>query len=420
MNQKSILFSALIIMSILVWTAGAIDLNGSLPDDGNISRNQTSSGDGTPSDTGNLSDTRNISDIGNLSDTGNPSVNEILPINGNLSGDGNLPDGPLDTVAPARVANLKAIDALGETQWSYTHDYPGLYVSWDANTEEDLAPAPYEAFISSSRPSSIKDMEKVEPTSDTSLYIEEYGGEPLVYGKDYWIAVIARDNEGNYDDCFAICGPVQAYEDMNIKLDAGWNMKSVPKRLVASNTCTESVFGKDSIVLYWNGECWEFPETIEPCKGYWVYSPEAFENNIRFKPMSSDSSAPDVPASLDLAQGWQMIGHTSTQPAAWSTTLASLKDLLIDYKFSNLATYSHHEGWGGIIPELGLIDVITGDGSAPSGGDFINNSDPWPVETLQYQGIMVPGQGYWIFMKKEGTYASIESVYNYQDYFESV
>jgi hypothetical protein len=25
---------------------------------------------------------------------------------------------------------------------------------------------------------------------------------------------------------------------------------------------------------------------------------------------------------------------------------------------------------------------------------------------------MVPGQGYWIFMKDDGTYASIESVYN--------
>jgi hypothetical protein len=42
------------------------------------------------------------------------------------------------------------------------------------------------------------------------------------------------------------------------------------------------------------------------------------------------------------------------------------------------------------------------------------------VGTLQYQGIMVPGQGYWIFMKQEGTYASIESMYNYQDYSESL
>lgn len=84
---------------------------------------------------------------------------------------------------------------------------------------------PYEVFVSGSNPSAIEDMEKVKSTSDTSLYIEECGGKPLVYGKDYWVAVIARDNTGNYDDCFAICGPVRTYEDMDIKLDEGWNLK---------------------------------------------------------------------------------------------------------------------------------------------------------------------------------------------------
>ena len=49
---------------------------------------------------------------------------------------------------------------------------------------------------------------------------------------------------------------------------------------------------------------------------------------MKFKPMSFDSTTPDVPASLCLAQGWQMIGHTSTQPVAWSTTLSSLRELL--------------------------------------------------------------------------------------------
>ena len=38
--------------------------------------------------------------------------------------------------------------------------------------------------------------------------------------------------------------------------------------------------------------------------------------------------------------------------------------------------------------------------------------NPVPVEALQSDGYMVPGQGYWIFMKDEGTYASIENVYN--------
>ena len=350
---------------------------------------------------------------------GPSSGNETSSDDGNLSEAGVLPESSTDTIAPARVVNLKVTDAPGDTQWSYIDDYPALYVSWDANTEDDLAAMPYDIFISDFEPNSLGEMEKVKSTVGTDSYIEECGGKPLVYGKDYWVAVIAGDIAGNYNDCFAICGPVQTYEDMNIKVDQGWNMKSVPKRLVAANSCPESVFGEGSIVLYWNGECWEFPGIIEPCKGYWVYSPVACENNVKFKPMSSDRAAPDVPASLDLCPGWQMIGQTSMYPTTWSMTLASLKDIFVDYKFSNLITYSHNEGWGGIIPDTGLIDALTGDVSMPSAGDFINGTDSCPVGTLQFQGVMVPGQGYWVFMKKEGTYASIESVYNYQDYAES-
>jgi hypothetical protein len=205
---------------------------------------------------------------GDSSYIGTPSGNETSFGNGNLPENGVLSESSTDTIAPARVVNLKVMDAPGDTQWSYVDDYPALYVSWDANTEDDLAATPYEIFISDFAPSSLGEMEKIKSTAGVDSYIEECGGKPLVYGKDYWVAVIARDIAGNYNDCFSICGPVQTYEDMNIKLDQGWNMKSVPKRLVASNSRLESVFGEGSIVLYRNGECWEFPETIEPCKGY--------------------------------------------------------------------------------------------------------------------------------------------------------
>ena len=196
---------------------------------------------------------------------------------------------------------------------------------------------------------------------------------------------------------------------MNITLDPGWNMKSVPKRLLESNSSPESVFGKNSTILYWNGTSWEVPKTIEPCKGYWVYSPEAFENNVKFKPMSSDDASNYLPVSLDLAPGWQMIGSTSTQPMAWSTTLASLKNSYTDYEFSNLVTYSHNEGWSGVIPELGLTSLTDGNGSVTSNGDLINGSGPRPVGMLQSEGMMVPGQGYWVYMSKEGTYNPSES-----------
>ncbi|MDD4522273.1 MAG: Ig-like domain-containing protein [Methanosarcina sp.] len=330
----------------------------------------------------------------------------------------------VDSECPAPVANLCVEDAPGYTDWTSTKDYPGLMVSWNASTEEDLANMPYEVYISTFKPGCIEDMQRVitdgsenhtdgtdtpnqilEDSEDTDLCIEAINGKDLVYGKDYWVAVIARDRAGNYDECFAMCGPVQTYEDMNITLDEGWNLKSVPKRLVASKACPESVFGEDSIVIYWDGSCWQFPDTIEPCKGYWVYTEEPCMTNIKFKGMSVDGANPDVPASLVLKPGWQMIGHTSTYAVEWPTTLASLTNVL-DCKFSSLITYSQNEGWGGIIPDVNLLSKVSTVGQSD------NETVPEPVFTLQSYEYMVPGQGYWIFMKNEGTYASIENTYN--------
>lgn len=335
----------------------------------------------------------------------------------------------VDCTAPAPVANLIVADALSDTTWYYIYDEPGLYVCWDKNTEEDLYDGlepyfelpgeeeyfglPYVVFISDCKPSCIEDMEVAVPYStiyetedgkSMFMNIGEFGGKPLVYGKDYWVAVVVLDRAGNYDDCFAMCGPVQTYEDMSLTLDAGWNLKSVPKRLATFNADTCSVFGNDSTVIYWNGNCWEFPKTIEPCKGYWVYTPNACQTNVKFKPMPIDSASPDVPPSLDLAPGWQMIGHTSTQPVGWPQTLGSLQGLLgVEYKFSNLITYSQNEGWGGTI-SLGVLDLVSE-----------SEETPYPVEALQSSGVMVPGQGYWVFMKEDGTYASVESVKFYDE-----
>jgi hypothetical protein len=181
----------------------------------------------------------------------------------------------------------------------------------------------------------------------------------------------------------------------------------------------ESVFGKNSTILHWNGTHWDVPKTIGPCKGYWVYSPEAIENNIKFDPLWSNNTTPDVPVSLNLSTGWQLIGSTSTQPVPWSITLASLKDSLGNYNFSNLITYSHSEGWSGIIPEFGLVNFINGGGPLISSesliNDSINDSDSGPAGALRYEGIMVPGQAYWVYMTNAGTYESIEGKLNYQN-----
>jgi len=346
------------------------------------------------------------------------------------AGDDYTPD-PLyfsvDTIAPAPVANLFVTDALSNTTWYSVYDEPALYVCWDNNIETDLGfeegdpfSTPYVVLISEFEPSCLEEMQLAEPyyieydplTSgydendewilDTDVYIGGFGGEPLVYGKDYWVAVIALDRAGNYDECFALFGPVQTYEDMTFMLDAGWNLKSVPKTPASFNADPASVFGECTTVIYWDGCEWVFPTCIEPCKGYWVYTPEACMSNVKFKPMSLDSATPDVPPSLDLAPGWQMIGHTSLVPVTWAETLGSLQTpqgLGIEYKFSNIITYSQNEGWGGTI-SLGILDLVGAE----------EYETPYPVYALEFEGAMVPGQGYWIFMKEPGTYASVENV----------
>ncbi len=305
----------------------------------------------------------------------------------------------VDTMIPAPVANLSVTDAPGNTTWYNTSDVPRLYVLWDNNTESDIAD--YVVYISESRPLSIEAMERVsESVPGNETYIGEYGRKPLVYGKDYWVAVVARDGAKNYDKNFTVYGPARTYEDMNLTLDAGWNLKSVPKRLASFNADTYSAFGKNSTVIYWNGNSWEFPTTIEPCKGYWVYTPEAGMRNVKFKPMPVNSTSPDVPASLDLAPGWQMIGHTSTQNVEWEDALGSLyggQNVFAPFKFSSIITYSQNEGWGGITN----LEFLKGVGLPPE--------TPSPVMALE-EGYMVPGQGYWIFMTEAGTYASVESV----------
>ena len=143
--------------------------------------------------------------------TENTSITGMSSLPEGINTNGTLLVNSTNTASSASVANLRVADAHGDTQWSFIDDYPALYVSWDANTEENLAAPLYDVFISDFKPNSLGEMEKIKSTSDISSYIEIYGGKPLEYGKDYWVAVAAPDNAGNYADCFAICGPVQTY-----------------------------------------------------------------------------------------------------------------------------------------------------------------------------------------------------------------
>jgi hypothetical protein len=312
----------------------------------------------------------------------------------------------VDNVSPTAVGNLTVVDAIGYTSLEGIHNCARLYANWTASNDTvELADPAYSIYIS---PNSTSKGQFAGCTNGTDWYICGLNLS-LVYGKDYWVTVVTSDRAGNNNT--STVGPVQTYEDMNVTLEKGWNLKSVPKTPLDASA--EAVFGEDSTVIYWDGyeNSWDIilsDEEIETCKGYWVYydgSSDEFLNNIKFKPDSVSASDPDAPASLELAKGWQMIGQTSTDATPYYLTLTSLEDYSLDenltldsinsFKYSQIQTYVPGEGWGGVIPGNNYFKVKMHES---------------PLTALTSEGCMVPGQGYWIFMKENGEYASIEGI----------
>jgi hypothetical protein len=164
---------------------------------------------------------------------------------------------------------------------------------------------------------------------------------------------------------------------MTLTLEQGWNLVSVPGRL--DNSSTEDVFGERHVFYYDAAEAqWDVsPDNIVPCRGYWVYSASADSVNLLFEYMPVDGSVPKIPPTQDLVAGWNMIGHTSADDINVTTSLASITG-----SYSNLLKYSGSHGWERYVnAEL---------------RDFTQMSE---------------GEGYWIFMTENKTYAAIDNYY---------
>jgi hypothetical protein len=87
-------------------------------------------------------------------------------------------------------------------------------------------------------------------------------------------------------------------------------------------------------------------------------------------------SGPNVPPSMALKSGWNLIGHTSTQSMPVESALISIKG-----KYSHLLTYSPSEGW-----KMYIV------------------GNPY----LQQFSAFESGKGYWIFMIEDATYAAVD------------
>ncbi len=156
-----------------------------------------------------------------------------------------------------------------------------------------------------------------------------------------------------------------------------WNLVSVPKTLIdpgVDNAFDNLSLDANNVKWYYNTSAWEHPSSIQPLRGYWVYnnaSAQIFQR-LNYKPMAG----PNVPPSMTLKAGWNLIGHTSTGNMSVSSALIS-----IEGKYSHLLTYSPGEGWKMYI---------------------VGN------QNFQQFNSFEPGRGYWIFMTQDATYAAVD------------
>ncbi|WP_407355480.1 beta strand repeat-containing protein [Methanolobus sp. WCC5] len=280
-----------------------------------------------------------------------------------------------DTTPPASMTGVTVEDLQNAGR--------SLNVSWDKIEVEDFAS--YNIYISRLPITDVSGMTpeaNVADVNTTTTPLETIDGDPITDGVEYYVAVAANDTVGNQNDTVVSFGPVKSFPDMTLTLEQGWNLVSVPGRL--DNSSTEDVFGERYVFYYDAASSAEIkwdtsPENIVPCRGYWVYNANDTVDsvNLLFEYMPVDGSVPKIPPTQDLVAGWNMIGHTSADPINVTTSLASITG-----SYSNLLRYSGSEGWERYInAELNEIEQMNA------------------------------GEGYWIFMTENKTYAAIDAYY---------
>jgi len=172
-------------------------------------------------------------------------------------------------------------------------------------------------------------------------------------------------------------------KSMDLELYKGWNFVSIPRPLSPGNNTAIEVFGDVDtggrpIYTYTPGAGFETlgaNTTLEVLDGYWVYSTEAMTVKLNFS-----TNPVMAPASKALSPGWNAIGYSDLTPLSANDSLISVED-----------------NW---------VYVV--------GYDAENqNYQPALVNGLKgAQGEnqkLFPTEGYWLFMREDGTLAAISA-----------
>lgn len=174
-----------------------------------------------------------------------------------------------------------------------------------------------------------------------------------------------------------------SYSDGTIQLQNGWNLISIPKKLLSGYDTAGYVFaGLNSggrSIFHYNGltQWWDqvLPGTVlKPLEGYYVYSIGPFTLNTVYSTAQTNPST-------TLYPGWNMIGYFDPlgNPADDYFHAAMARDELAQL--------------GGSWSEIQGFDPITQqyETSIINGGSDIHSD---------YQ-LMYPGKGYWIWMTSQ-------------------
>ena len=173
------------------------------------------------------------------------------------------------------------------------------------------------------------------------------------------------------------------------ELPSKWYFFSIPFK--AENASVENLLAgvQYNALVYYNGSSgvYEDVSTLEPLKGYWINVPGGVEFNASAQFASVEEASMSAPQSIKLYPGWNAVGS----PVKYNLTADSAFITIGDYYSKVMGPWITDEESGSgtyaFVGYNGLSGVLNGN---QVGTDIFE---------------VKPYEGYWVYMKQEGTFA---------------
>ena len=173
------------------------------------------------------------------------------------------------------------------------------------------------------------------------------------------------------------------------ELPSKWYFFSIPFK--AENASVENLLAgvQYNALVYYNGSSgiYENVSTLEPLKGYWINIPGGVEFNASAQFASVAEASMSAPQNIKLYPGWNAVGS----PVKYNLTADSAFITIGDYYSKVMGPWITDEESGSgtyaFVGYNGLSGVLNGN---QIGTDIFE---------------VKPYEGYWVYMKEEGTFA---------------